>query len=131
MIGLDTNVLVRYLTQDDPSQARMANKIIEESAKAAIPLYINNIVLCELSWVMMRAYKITKEELINLLEKIILTAEFEIENREYVWQALSDYKLCEADFTDALIGRINIGMGCKKTYTFDSDCIRDAIQLSR
>lgn len=122
MIGLDTNVLVRYLTQDDQTQATRANSLIEENTRAALSIYINNIVLCELSWVMMIAYKISKEELINLLEKILLTAQFEIENREFVWQALSDYKISKADFADALIERINLGAGCEKTYTFDSDC---------
>ncbi len=67
MIGLDTNVLVRYLTQDDPIQSKQANKLIEQSLKEG--LFINHIVLCELVWVLTRAYKRSKSEVIEIIEK--------------------------------------------------------------
>ncbi len=122
MIGLDTNVLVRYLTQDDQIQAAQANTVIENCTNNAVTILINSIVLCELSWVMLGAYKISKTEFAALLEKLLLTAEFEIEDRNYVWQALSDYRSNKAGFADALIGRKNIGMGCKFSYSFDANC---------
>lgn len=119
MIGLDTNVLVRYFTQDDLVQAEQANRFIEQSVKKGETLFLNSVVLCELVWVLESAYNYEKQTIIDTLEKITATAEFELENRNEIHLALSDFKNSNADFSDCLIGRKNHSAGCKDTWSFD------------
>lgn len=118
MKGLDTNVLIRYLTQDHPEQAERATRYIEK-ASADDRLLINGIVLCELVWVLESAYGFPKEAIIDVVEKIFATIQFEIEDKSAAWLALSDYKRHRADFADCLIGRKNSAFGCSETISFD------------
>jgi predicted nucleic-acid-binding protein len=119
MIGLDTNVLVRYLVQDDPVQSRRAERAIAAAAGAGERLFLGIIVLCELVWVLETAYGYAQGEIQGALEQILLTDQFEIEESDDVWLALGDYRTSGADFADALIGRRNLGAGCARTLTFD------------
>jgi len=73
MTGLDTNVLVRYLTQDDPAQARKALRAIEDAASKGEDLFVANIVVCELVWVLETSYGYGRAEIIPVLEKILRT----------------------------------------------------------
>ena len=114
MKGLDTNVLVRYLVQDDPEQSRKAAHYIESNQS-----FINDVVLCELVWVLESAYGYRKHEIADTLEKILLTSEFEIENRDLAWAALGDYRNSKTDFSDCLVGRKNAEAGCEETLSFD------------
>jgi len=117
--GLDTNVLVRYLTQDDLSQSVQANQLIEQTLAEGNHFFISLIVLCELVWVLMRAYHYPKSEVISVLEKMLLARQFEIEDKNAVRQALNDFKNSRADFADCLIGIKNSQLGCKTTLSFD------------
>ncbi len=119
MVGIDTNILVRYLVQDDPAQGKRASDFIEKTCTRENPGFINHIVLCELSWVLESVYSYEKETLIEVLEKILIVGQFEIENKDNVWAALHDYKNSKADFSDCLIARKNRFHGCEKTVTFD------------
>jgi predicted nucleic-acid-binding protein len=119
MIGLDTNVLVRYLVQDDPAQGRLATKVIATASRAGERLFLSTIVLCELVWVLESAYKYPKDTIDGTLEKILLTAQFEVEDKDAAWLALADYRASGIDFADALIGRRNLRSGCDATLTFD------------
>jgi predicted nucleic-acid-binding protein len=119
MNGLDTNVLVRYLTQDDPSQSVQANELIEKTLAEGKHFFISIIVLCELVWVLMRAYHYSKSEVISVLEKMLLAHQFEIEDKNTVRQALNDFKNNRADFADCLIGIKNNQLGCETTLSFD------------
>ena len=114
MIGLDTNVLVRYLVQDDPDQSRRAGKCIESGTAS-----IGCIVLCELVWVLESAYDYPRATVAEALEKILMTGDFEIEDREQAWAALHDYRRTKADYADCLIAHRNAAAGCKETATFD------------
>ena len=118
MKGLDTNILVRYLTQDEPDQAARAVRFIEK-ASADNRLLINSVVLCELVWVLESAYDFHKEIIVDVLEKIFATSQFEIEDKSTAWSAFNDSKHNKADFADCLIGRENIALGCSETMTFD------------
>jgi predicted nucleic-acid-binding protein len=118
--GLDTNVLVRYLTQDDPAQGKKASRYIEDVISAGESCLIDVVVLCELIWVLESAYGYSKPDISNTLEKILMTAQFEVEHKETAWAALSDYKLSKADFADCLIGRLNLHLGCDVTASFDT-----------
>jgi predicted nucleic-acid-binding protein len=116
VIGLDTNVLIRYLTKDELDQWKEASKIIQENQ----PCFISNIVLCEVVWVLRgRPYQFGKDEIVTTLEMMLQSSGFEFENRSVVYQALQRTKQGRADFSDYLIGAIAQQAGCTETVTFD------------
>ncbi len=119
MIGLDTNVLVRYLVRDDKRQARKASAFIRHAAREGMRCFINHIVLCELVWVLESAYDFSKREITGVLEKIMMTEQFVIANKDIVRQAIKDYEMGKGDLADHLIGRINLTFECESTLTFD------------
>lgn len=119
MIGIDTNILVRYLTQDDTEQAKVAEQLFNEYATSPQSVFINNIVLCELVWVLERGYKYSKESITKVIKHILSTKEFIFENQELLWLALNQYSQKKLDFSDALIGEINKNFDCTNTFTFD------------
>ena len=119
MTGLDTNVLVRYLTQDEPAQAKKATDIIDEAATKGEKLLIHPVVLCELVWVLETAYDYGRSDVITILDRILRTAQFDVSDKETVWTAWSDYRSGKADFADYLIGRSNRRLGATHTVTFD------------
>jgi predicted nucleic-acid-binding protein len=119
MIGLDTNVLIRYLTHDDPNQSKKASAIVEEAATKGEKLLVHPIVLCELVWVLESAYDYGRSEVATTLDKILRTAQFEIPGKEVVWSAWTDYRSGKGDFADYLIGRANGQLGAVHTVTFD------------
>jgi predicted nucleic-acid-binding protein len=121
MIGLDTNVLVRYLTRDDPAQFAKAASVIETASERGEQCVVNATVLCELAWVLDTAYRYSREEIAGALEQILATAQFEVERLDEARQALADFRATKADFSDALIGRINRALGAEHTVTFDRD----------
>jgi predicted nucleic-acid-binding protein len=118
--GLDTNVLVRYLTKDDLPQWQIADRLINDIVAASEICFINNIVLCELVWVIKSAYKLSREEIVGILEKILQGSAFDFEDRKAALWAVQQMKAGNADFADYLIGKINQQAGCKETATFDA-----------
>ena len=119
MIGLDTNVLVRYIVQDDPQQTRKATRWIEGSCTEENPGFIAHVVLCELVWVLTSAYRYPKPSVVGVLEQILRVAQLRVEDPELAWLSVNDYRRSNADFSDHLIGRRNAAHGCEKTITFD------------
>ena len=119
MKGLDTNVLVRYLVQDDPKQAARAVRFIETSCTEERPCYIGTIVLCELAWVLESNYRQTRAEIAVVIEKLLQIGQLEVANPNVVWRALSDYRKSNVDFPDHLLARFNESAGCDSTVTFD------------
>ena len=119
MTGLDTNVLVRYVTQDDRKQAAAASSVIDSAAEDGELLVIHPVVICELVWVLESAYDLSKPELAAVLEQILRTAQFEVLQKDTAWRALADYKSGRGDFSDYLIGRANSEAGAAQTVTFD------------
>ena len=119
MRGLDTNVLVRFLVQDEPLQAQLAELDISKAVARNERILIQPVVLCELVWVLETAYDIRRVEVAETLERILRTAQFEIPRKEAVWGALSDYRSGKADFADYFIGRANAEDGADETMTFD------------
>lgn len=124
MIGIDTNILVRYLTQDDAEQSRIVEQIFSRHATSPNSIFINNIVMCELIWVLERGYKYSKEEISKALKQILSTEEFSFENQELLWLALNQYSQSQLDFSDALIGELNKEHGCLETITFDQAAVK-------
>lgn len=121
MIGVDTNVLVRFLTRDDPAQFRKVIEFLETAKRDGERLFVNHIVLCECFWVLSFSYRLSKPVLIDVLEKLLLTQEFEFEAKDAVWTALASYRDSAADFSDCLVASSNTAAGCSATVTFDRD----------
>ncbi len=119
MIGLDTNVLVRYLVMDDTAQGKKASGLIQKSAERNEELFIDNVVLCELIWVLEAAYNFSKSEIADVLEKILMTELIIIQNQDEAWMALNDYRNGAADYSDYFIGGINKSFQCDYTATYD------------
>lgn len=119
MIGLDTNVLVRYLTQDDRAQARRAEAAIVKATAGGGRCAISPVVLCELVWVLRGAYKVSKPDVLAALDGILATEAFEILDRPVIQGAIELYRLGRADFSDFVIGLSGAAAGCVETVTFD------------
>ncbi len=119
MIGLDTNILVRYLVGDDPEQSRAAGQLIKRRCTEETPGWINRIVLCELVWVLEGAYGYDRGAIAEVVEHLLRTAELEFDDIELIWQALRAYRDRGSDFADALIVYGNLDAGCEATFTFD------------
>lgn len=118
MIGLDTNVLVRYIAQDDPKQTPIATTLIE-SLTAESPGYVTVVSVVELIWVLSRCYCSTRGEISEVLETLLRTKEIVVAKADTVWKALRQFKNSNADFADCLIERSANEAGCLYTVTFD------------
>lgn len=118
MIGLDTNVLVCYIVEDDEKQARIATRVVD-ARTADDPGYVSHLVLVELTWVLASCYDADKAALISVIEQLLQTKQLVVEEAETVWHALEDYKKASADFSDCLISRKNQNAGYSITVTFD------------
>ena len=118
MIGLDTNVLVRYVMQDDPKQAPKATKIIE-SLTQEDPGMLPLVALVEFVWVLGSCYELNRSQIAQAIDGILRTKEFVIERSEQVRQALRIFQGGSADFADCLIERSASHAGCEKIVTFD------------
>ncbi|MFY9820841.1 MAG: type II toxin-antitoxin system VapC family toxin [Thermoanaerobaculia bacterium] len=122
MRGLDTNVLLRALIQDDPAQAAVAQREVAESAHRGERLHLSTIVLCEAIWTLRgKPYRLDRTALSDFLEKLLADTLFEVQDRDLVRQALDDFRHGEADFSDYLVGWVNRRAGCRETLTFDGD----------
>lgn len=125
MIGLDTNVLVRYVAQDDPKQSAKATRLIE-SLTPASPGFVALVSVVELVWVLQSCYDSAKSEIVVVLETLLRTRELTVENSDIVWQALRSYSQANADFADCLIERSAHAAGCEHIVTFDSKAAKTA-----
>lgn len=119
MIGLDTNILVRYFAQDDAKQSAIATEILENRLSDHNQGYVSTPVLVETAWTLQRVYKVAKVGLYVILEKLLTTSELSFEYRDEAWKALQLAKDENVDFADALIGSIHKAHGCTVTLTFD------------
>lgn len=129
MIGIDTNVLVRYIAQDDPAQSKRASRLIEHECSAASPGYISLVVLVELVWVSESCYGATRTEIVDLVRKILSIRQLVTQEAEIAWKALRLFESCKADFADCLIERIAAAAGCSTVMTFDKGAAQAGMSL--
>jgi predicted nucleic-acid-binding protein len=125
MIGLDTNVLVRYVMQDDPKQSQKASRLIESLTSEA-PGFVPLVSLVELVWVLSSCYDLTREQIGQALEALLRAKEIVLDRAEQVSQALRRFGASSADFADCLIERTAAAAGCEKTVTFDAGAAKAA-----
>ncbi|MEQ9230597.1 MAG: type II toxin-antitoxin system VapC family toxin [Cyclobacteriaceae bacterium] len=124
MIGIDTNVLVRYIVQDHQVQSKKATEFIE-SLTPKTSGFISSIVLCELNWVLKSAYGIDKNKRIAVIDTILSTSVFEIEDMTASMKALRSYENGKADYSDYLIREVMLDAGCETIMTFDKAALLD------
>ncbi|AFZ45745.1 PilT protein domain protein [Halothece sp. PCC 7418] len=124
MYAIDTNVLIRYIIEDDPEQAQKATEAIEQLTTEKQG-FISCIVLCELNWVLKTAYKISKPERVATLQKVLSVPVFEIEQLDCCLKALRRYEKGKADFSDYLIQQIGEKHGYEILLTFDQKASRE------
>jgi predicted nucleic-acid-binding protein len=119
MIGLDTNVVLRYLLQDDPDQARRVNRIVERQLSEENPGFISLVTMLEIVWVLRSLLKRSASEIASHLEGLLAADSLEIQNEQQVFEAVFAIKRGTGEFEDALIGAVNAWAGCSHTLTFD------------
>lgn len=115
MTGLDTNVLARFLLDDDAAQSARARQAIQDGDA----FYVDSAVLCELVWVLERRYHLPKAEVADSLDKVLRAGKFVIERGKFARLALDDYRAGHGDFADALIAHAALDAGCEAVLTFD------------
>ena len=119
MIGLDTNILIRYIVQDDEGQSLAASRLIESRCTEQATGFVSIVVLVELAWVLTAAYDYGKNLIVAVISQILRTTEFTVEEGDVVRQALREFETGNADFADCLIAYRNHSTGCTTTHTFD------------
>lgn len=120
MRGVDTNLLVRYLTVDEPAQAEVVVALFEKAEEEGEVLFIATPVLCELVWVLRGSpHRAPRERIADALAELLNAAIFDFEHRDLVQKALVDFRQGPGDFSDYLIGWLSRHAGCDRTLTFD------------
>jgi predicted nucleic-acid-binding protein len=117
--GLDTNVVVRYLTQDDPRQSKRANALIEAALAGEERLHVDTVVLCELVWVLRAAYQLDRGTVAGALLRLIDAAQLSLDDRDLLRDAARRYAAGPGDFADYVLALRHRAAGCKTTLTFD------------
>jgi predicted nucleic-acid-binding protein len=118
MRGIDTNVVVRYLTQDDAAQSKRANAIIDGALAGGERLHLDEIVLCELVWVLRTAYGFDRATVAETLSKLLEAAQLSVDNRDLLREATRRFAR-SGDFADFVLALRNRAIGCDTTLTFD------------
>lgn len=124
MIGLDTNVLVRYLTEDDPIQSPKAADLIERALTESEPGYISIVAMVETTWVLERTYEFSATDIAVAIERMLQASVLTVESEQEVFTAMITMKERRASFSDALIGALGARAGCSRTVTFDRRAAR-------
>jgi predicted nucleic-acid-binding protein len=123
-LGLDTNVLIRYLVRDDQSQYEKARRLIKREALQGKPVLISLIVLLETEWVLRSRYELSKAEIITTFSALLEASDLSFEDEPSIEQALYSWKDSPADFADCLIEARNRRLGCHATATFDATALK-------
>jgi predicted nucleic-acid-binding protein len=124
MIGLDTNILVRYLTQDDPAQSRRAAEIIEGQLSEENPGFVSIVAMVETVWVLDRAYNLAAREIARAVERLLQADVLVLEDEQEVFTGMIALKEGKGEFADAVIAALGIRANCSDTLTFDHKAAR-------
>lgn len=124
MIGLDTNILVRYLAQDDPVQTPKATEIIERQLSETNPGFVSVVTMVETVWVLERAYRLKPSEIADAVESMLQADVLTIDDEQEVYNAMIALRRGTGSFADALIAALGTKAGCTHTLTFDRSATR-------
>ncbi|MBK7794197.1 MAG: type II toxin-antitoxin system VapC family toxin [Betaproteobacteria bacterium] len=120
MLGLDINVLVRFLVRDDEVQFERARKLIKREVAAGRRVFVSQLVLLETEWVLRSRYGLPKDLIIEAVSGLLGATDVRFEDEPAIEEALFLWKDATADFADCLIGARNRRLGCRATTTFDT-----------
>jgi predicted nucleic-acid-binding protein len=124
MIGLDTNVLLRYLVQDDPRHSPRATEIIEQRLTDQQPGFVSLVCILEVVWVLRGLFKRSRQQIANDIEMLLAADTLEVQNEQEVYYAVVSLRNGIGTFEDALIGSLGVRRGCSATLTFDEDAAK-------
>jgi predicted nucleic-acid-binding protein len=128
MIGLDTNILVRYVTQDHAAQSAAAVKVVN-SLSSESPGFLSLVVVAELIWVLQFSYSFKKHQIEHVIERLLRSEELLVERADLVSQALRKFRISRANFADCLIERCGNAAECQYVLTFDKDAAAAGMRL--
>lgn len=124
MIGLDTNVIIRYVVQDEPRQSAAATRLMEKTLSADNPGFVALVTLCEIAWVLAECYEADRVRIRAVIEGLLGTKQIVVEEPELAWKALRAWQGSAADLNDALVGEISLAHGAEQVVTFDKAAAR-------
>ena len=124
MIGLDTNVLLRYMAQDDPKQSPRAVEIIERRLTEQEPGFVSLVTILEVVWVLKSLFKRSRQEIANDIEMLLAADTLEVQNEQEVYLAVVSLRNGIGTFEDALISSLGSWRGCSATLTFDESAAK-------
>jgi predicted nucleic-acid-binding protein len=119
MTGLDTNILVRHIAQDDPVQSPLASSLLEETLTEENPGFVSLITIVELNWVLRSNYRWDEERIAGAFRLLLLSDSILVQNQDEVFAAVSAVEMGLGTFADALICALGRWAGCETTLTFD------------
>lgn len=125
-VVIDTNLLVRYLTEDDPQKAKAVDTLLNSAAKGELKILIPSTVIAELVWVLESFYKMIAEDITGLVDAILNTPGIDTQDKSIIKAALKLYRSRKIDLIDAWIIEFAKAKGAKRIYTFDKKHFRDA-----
>jgi len=126
---IDTNLLVRYLTDDDPQKAKAVDTLLNRANKGELKILISSVVVAELVWVLESFYKLAAAEITELVEAILNTPGVDIQDKWIIKAALKIYRSKEIDLVDAWIIEFAKAKGAKRIYTFDKKHFKDLREI--
>jgi predicted nucleic-acid-binding protein len=124
MTGLDTNILIRFLLQDDPIQSAQVRHLIERRLTERNPGFISLATILETVWVLESFYRQSRQQVADAVRQILEVETFIVQNEQEVYTAMALLRSGEASFEDALIAALGAWSGCSKTMTFDRKAAR-------
>ena len=119
MTGVDTNVLVRFIVEDDVEQTKRASALFRRAVAKGEQIFVSDTVLCELVWVLEAAYRVPRSEIADTLANLLRAREVEIADAEITHRALTAYRSKRGDFADYVIRERAQAAGCTAVATFD------------
>ncbi|MGI9277756.1 MAG: PIN domain-containing protein [Endozoicomonas sp.] len=128
MIGLDTNIIVRYIVQGDPDQCRKVNDLMENRLSAREPGFITLVALIEVIWVLESSYCQAKSVILKVLRSLLATRQLMIERADIIHKVSSLFEAAHADFSDAVTYLLTQDSGCSDCFTFDKKARRMGIK---
>ncbi len=123
-MGLDPNVLLRYLAQDDPKQSPRATEIIERRLTEQEPGFVSLMTILEVVWVLKSLFKRSRQKIANDIEMLLAADTLEVQNEQEVYLAVVSLRNGMGTFEDALIGSLGTWRGCLATLTFDEGAVK-------
>ena len=124
MLGIDANVLVRFLVRDDEAQFEKARRLIGREVGAGEDVFVSLMVLMETEWVLRSRYSLQKTQIMETISRLLDTTDVQLEDEPAIEETLFIWKDSAADFADCLIGTHNRRLGCRATATFDEKAVK-------